>query len=147
MEPKLRWKLTQGKLSAAIEAENKARAKLNELYASGTASTEQIAQAELDLQQAHEKTGIATERAGKAQDDLNIKYAKFATDTLPQLIQTVTGTIAVLGTMKTALAGISMAGFAATIMTVGIPALAALYAGLGVFESIPALFRSVNARY
>jgi hypothetical protein len=136
---------TQGKLSAANEAVAKAQEKLNGLYTDGTASAKEIEQATLDLQQALEKQGIANERAGKAQDDLNIKYAKFATDTLPQLIQTVTGTIAVLGTMKGAISSISMAGFASTIMTVGIPALAALYAGLGVFESVPALFRSVNA--
>ena len=128
----IKLEAAQGKLSAANEAVVKAQTKLNELYASGKASAEDIAAATLDLEQAQAKAGIASDRVGKAQDDLNIKYAKFGTDVLPQLIQTVTSTIAVLGTMKTAISGISFAGLAASITTVAIPAFAALYTAIGV---------------
>lgn len=82
------------KISKATEAEGTAREKLNQLMASGSASVEDIAAAELNLQQAHDAAAIAADRLGKAQNDLNIKMAKFATDVLPSVIQTVTGTIA-----------------------------------------------------
>ena len=47
--------------------------------------------------------------------------------------------------MKTAISGISFAGLASSIMTVAIPALAALYTAIGVLESVPALTKSINA--
>ena len=141
----IKLEAAQGKLSAANEAVVKAQTKLNELYASGKASAEDIGAATLDLQQAQDKAGIASDRVGKAQDDLNIKYAKFGTDVLPQLIQTVTSTIAVLGTMKAAISGINFAPMATSIMTVAVPALAALYTAIGVLESVPALTKSVSA--
>ena len=136
------------KLSSAIEAEDKARKKLNDLLESGTATTEQIAQAELDLEQAHARTAIATERAGKAQDDLNIKYAKFATDTLPSVIQTVTSTIGAVSQLKGAfgdigkgeiITGLEAVGGAAAIAVAGFKG---LEVAIKAIEGIQAQFNN-----
>ena len=111
---------TQAKLSTSTEAVNKAQQKLNDLLASGTATTEEIEQATLDLSQATDKNNIAIERAGKAQDDLNIKYAKFATDSLPGLIQSVTSTIAVVSQLHDKFGDLKLEDIAAGFGVVGL---------------------------
>ena len=102
--------VTQAKLSTTSEALAKAQAKLNELLASGTATTAEIEQATLDLTQATDRNNIAIERAGKAQDDLNLKYAKFATDVLPGLIQSITSTVAVASQLHDKFSGTETSG-------------------------------------
>ena len=144
---------TQAKLSTSTEAVNKAQAKLNDLLASGTATTAEIEQATLDLSQATDKNNIAIERAGKAQDDLNLKYAKFATDVLPGLIQSVTSTVAVVSQLHDKFSGTDTSGlinfftegatgakgFGSALITLGLAAGTA-WAALELYKQLPSIF-------
>ena len=151
---------TQAKLSTTSEAVNKAQAKLNDLLASGTASTEQIEQATLDLSQATDKNNIAIDRAGKAQDDLNIKYAKFATDVLPGLIQSITSTVAVASQLHDKFSGTDTSGLinfftegetgakglASAMLTLGL-AFGTAWAAVELWKQLPSLFGAANAEF
>ena len=130
---------TQAKLSTTIEAVGKAQAKLNDLLSSGTATTEQIEQATLDLTQATDKNNIAIERAGKAQDDLNIKYAKFATDVLPSVIQTITSTIGAASQLKGAFGDIGKGEIVTGLEAVGGAAAIAVAGFKGLETAIKAI--------
>ena len=114
--------------------------------ASGTATTEQIEQATLDLTQATDKNNIAIERAGKAQDDLNIKYAKFATDVLPSVIQTVTSTIGAASRLKGAFGDIGKGEIVTGLEAVGGAAAIAVAGFKGLEVAIKAI-QGIQAQF
>ncbi len=98
---------SQLKVSRAQEALTKAQQKLNALRASGTASAEDLAQAELDVSQALEALEVAQGRAEIGQTNLNLRMADFYTGIGPQIIQTVTGIIAGVSQMPSAFSNIA----------------------------------------
>lgn len=98
------------RLSKAQEAEGKARDKLNSLMKSGTATTQEIAAAQLDLEQATKAVAVKENDLENAQETLNQTMAEFAKNILPLIIQTVGGTISSITLLKGSFLGAGTAG-------------------------------------
>jgi hypothetical protein len=93
---------TQLRVSKASEALAKAQEKLNTLRASGTASSGDLAKAELDVQQASEQLRVTQEQLSIQQTNLNLRMTDFYAGIAPNVIQTVTGILAGISQMPAA---------------------------------------------
>jgi methyl-accepting chemotaxis protein len=89
-----RVQLSANKVSKAQEALGKAQGKLNTLRASGTATAQELAQAELDVTQAASALSSAQGNLDIRQQNLNLRMTEFYATIGPNIIQTVTGIIA-----------------------------------------------------
>jgi hypothetical protein len=90
----LRVETAERKVSTAREALAKATDKLVTLQQSGTATAEELAQAQLDVDQAQQALSIGLGRLSTQQDSFNLKSAEFYLTIGPNIIQTFTGIIA-----------------------------------------------------
>lgn len=98
------------RLSKAQEAESDARGRLNALMASGVATTEEIAAAQLDLEQATAQVTVRENDLENAQEALNQSMAEFAKNILPLIIQTVGGVVSSVTLLKGSFLGAGAAG-------------------------------------
>lgn len=98
------------RLSKAQEAEGKARDRLNALMKSGTATTQEIAAAQLDLEQATKAVAVRENDLENAQEALNQSMAEFAKNILPLIIQTVGGVVSSVTLLKGSFLGAGAAG-------------------------------------
>ena len=98
------------KLGTAQIKETSLQNQLNQMAANGDTTSAKYVLTQQKLEEQHNKVQVAEERLGLAQNDLNVTYADFAKNIIPEVIQVTTSMIGAWANMRGEIGGLK-AGF------------------------------------